>query len=95
MARVTVEDCLKYVYDQFALVHLASLRYRHLHKGARSLVGPTDNKMVVTALREIAAGKVRFRENVGEILLKSRPKLQSQRLRSISAGDDVGADELM
>ncbi len=95
MARVTVEDCLSNVWDQFALVHLASLRYRQLHKGATCLVGASDNKLVVTALREIAAGKVRFRENVSDALLKHRPKLVSQRLRNISGGDEGGADELM
>ncbi len=95
MARVTIEDCLKNVPDQFALVHLAALRYRHLHKGAKSLVGPVENKLVVTALREIAALKVRFRENVNDIMLKARPKLVSQRMRTIGGGDDGGADELM
>jgi DNA-directed RNA polymerase subunit omega len=95
VARVTVEDCLTNVTDQFALVHLASLRYRQLHKGATCLVGPTDNKLVVTSLREIAAGKVRFRENVAEALIKAQPKLVSQRLRNISGGEEAGADELM
>ena len=95
MARVTIEDCLTNVTDQFALVHLAALRYRQLHKGAKSLAGPSDNKLVVVALREIALEKVRFRENVNDIMLKARPKLVSQRLRNISGGDDGGADEVM
>lgn len=95
MARVTVEDCLSNVWDQFALVHLASLRYRQLHKGAPCLVGASDNKLVVVALREIAADKVRFRENVSEALLKHRPKLVSQRLRNISGGGGDDADEVM
>ena len=60
MARVTVEDCLELLVDQFALVHLASARYRQLHRGAERLVD-NKNKDVVCALREIAAGKVRFR----------------------------------
>jgi len=59
MARITVEDCLQQVHSRFILVHLASQRARDLMKGAPSLV-QTDNKSVVTALREVAAGKVRM-----------------------------------
>jgi len=59
MARITVEDCLKEVPSRFMLVHLTAQRARDLIKGAPSLV-KTDNKAVVTALREIAAGKVRM-----------------------------------
>lgn len=57
MARITVEDCLKKVPSRFTLVHLASQRGRQLMKGAPQLV-KTENKVIVTALREIAAGKV-------------------------------------
>lgn len=57
MARITVEDCLKKVPSRFTLVHLASQRARNILKGARHLV-ESDNKAVVTSLREIAAGKV-------------------------------------
>ncbi len=58
MARVTVEDCLKKVPNQFELVLLAAKRARHLIKGGRPLV-KANNREVVLALREIAAGKVR------------------------------------
>ncbi len=68
MARVTIEDALAYVHDQFALVHLAAQRYRQLHRGAPRLV-ECDNKNIVTAIREVAAGKVRFREDVHSELM--------------------------
>lgn len=58
MARVTVEDCLRNVENRFALVHLAARRVRQLIKGSEPLV-ESDNKEVVTALREIAATKVK------------------------------------
>ena len=61
MARVTIEDCLEKVPSRFALVHLASQRARQLLKGARPFV-ETDNKPVVNALREIAAGYVTIAE---------------------------------
>ncbi len=63
MARVTVEDCLEKVGNRFALVILAAERARQLSKGASALVS-CENKPAVTALREIADGKVRFAEDV-------------------------------
>jgi DNA-directed RNA polymerase subunit omega len=57
MARITVEDCLEKIPNRFELVLGAAKRAKQLLKGARPLV-ETDNKEVVTALREIAAGKV-------------------------------------
>jgi DNA-directed RNA polymerase subunit omega len=59
MARVTVEDCLEREDNRFALVVLASQRARQLMKGAGALV-QSKNKSAVTALREIAAGKVHY-----------------------------------
>ena len=57
MARITVEDCLDKVPNRFELVLAAASRAKQLLKGARPLVD-TDNKDIVTALREIAASKV-------------------------------------
>ena len=57
MARITVEDCLAKVPNRFELVLAAARRAKQLIKGAQPLV-ESDNKELVTALREIAAGKV-------------------------------------
>lgn len=57
MARVTIEDCLEKVENRYELVHLTAKRVKQLREGADSLV-KSKNKEVVTALREIAAGKV-------------------------------------
>jgi DNA-directed RNA polymerase subunit omega len=59
MARITVEDCLEKIPNRFELVLLASKRAKLLLKGARPLV-ETDNKDIVTSLREVASGKVRM-----------------------------------
>ena len=59
MARVTVEDCLEYVQNRYELVHLCTRRARQIFRGSDALV-PSKNAPVVTALREIAAAKVRF-----------------------------------
>jgi DNA-directed RNA polymerase subunit omega len=60
MARITVEDCLERVPNRFELVLLAARRAKQLLKGARPLA-ESDNKEIVTALREVAADKVRLR----------------------------------
>lgn len=57
MARITVEDCLARVPNRFELVLAAARRSKQLIKGAQPLV-ESNNKELVTALREIAAGKV-------------------------------------
>ena len=57
MARITVEDCLAKVPSRFELVVVAARRTKELLQGARPLVR-SENKEVVTALREVAAGKV-------------------------------------
>jgi DNA-directed RNA polymerase subunit omega len=58
MARVTIEDCLENVKNMYELVHLATKRARQLYKGSEPLV-KSKNRVIVTSLREIAAGKVR------------------------------------
>ncbi|HET9062365.1 MAG TPA: DNA-directed RNA polymerase subunit omega [Candidatus Binatia bacterium] len=59
MARVTVEDCLEKVPNRFHLVAVSVKRAKMLLRGARPLV-ESDNKEIVTALREIAAGEIRL-----------------------------------
>ncbi len=60
MARITVEDALKKAKNRFALVILTAQRVRQLYKGAKPLSEKKNNKEVVTALREIAEGKVTY-----------------------------------
>ncbi|RMG39670.1 MAG: DNA-directed RNA polymerase subunit omega [Candidatus Dadabacteria bacterium] len=61
MARITVEDCLTKETNRFALVQLASKRTKQILAGSPIVLDyEVDNKPVVVALREIAAGKVRF-----------------------------------
>ena len=58
MARITIEDCLERVENRYELVHLATKRVKQLRDGADRLV-KSKNKDVLTALREIADGKVK------------------------------------
>ncbi len=57
MARVTVEDCLEKVSNRFTLVILVAKRVRQFLGGDQPLVS-ANNKYVVNALREVAAGAV-------------------------------------
>lgn len=64
MARITVEDCLEMVENRFSLVLVAAERTKQLVKGRDPLISnEDDNKEVVTALREIAAGKFQIDES--------------------------------
>ena len=68
MARITVEDCLGKIGDdnRFSLVHLAVERVKQRRQGSPLLIPARKNKEVVMALREIAAGEVRF-ENIVDL----------------------------
>jgi len=60
MARITVEDSLQMARNRFALVILTAQRARQLLKGSRPLADIRNNREIVAALREIAAGKVMY-----------------------------------
>ncbi len=57
MARITVDDCMARISNRFELTLAATYRARQIAQGSQSLVESRD-KPVVTALREIASGKV-------------------------------------
>ena len=75
MARITVEDCLGNVDNQFELVLLAAKRARRLANGAEALVDWENDKPTVVALREIADGKV-----TRDLLLEADPEPVPQML---------------
>ena len=74
MARITVQDCLDKIGDdnRFSLVHLAVERVKQRRQGAPLLIPVRKNKEVVMALREIAAGEVKF-ENILDL-----PKIEDE-----------------
>ncbi len=69
MARISVEDCLARVPNRFALVLLAAARTKQLDKGSKPRV-KSENKEVVVALREVAAGKVSSKRTLPELVQK-------------------------
>ncbi len=67
MARVTVEDCLGKLHNRFALVLLVSRRAKQILRGSEVTVSSKNNRYIVGALREVAAGNVYFdRQNMTE-----------------------------
>lgn len=58
MARITVEDCMKYIPNRFELTLAAAYRARQIANGASHLVNESKDKPTVVALREISEGKV-------------------------------------
>lgn len=66
MARITVDDCIEKIPNRFELTLVATYRARQLAQGSQPLVESKD-KPIITALREIEAGKVGI-----EILNRSR-----------------------
>ena len=62
MARITVEDCLEKVDNQYDLVLLAKERTSQLNSGAQMLVEEDNDKRTIISLREIGDGKISVKE---------------------------------
>ena len=62
MARITVEDCLKKIDNQYDLVLLAKERTAQLNAGSPMLVEEDNDKKTIIALREIGGGKLSIKE---------------------------------
>ena len=81
MARITVEDCLKKEHNRFSLVFLAAKRAKQLLSGQQTVTDSRGNKAIVTALREIAAGKVKFKTPYipkGSVVIESDSAVDEQ-----------------
>jgi len=63
MARITVEDCLAQIDNQYDLVLLAKERTTQLNAGSPMLVEEDNDKRTIISLREIGDGKI----SVGEL----------------------------
>ena len=62
MARITVEDCLEKVDNQYDLVLLAKERTVQLNAGSPMLVEEDNDKKTIISLREIGDGKIDVKE---------------------------------
>jgi DNA-directed RNA polymerase subunit omega len=87
MARITVEDCLTQENNRFALVQLASKRTKQLLQGSAARIADRRNKSVVTALREIAGGKVRFMTPEETVAYEEQKALEAEAARVAAAAE--------
>ena len=62
MARITVEDCLEKVDNQYDLVLLAKERTVQLNAGSPMLVEEDNDKRTIISLREIGDGKIQVKD---------------------------------
>ena len=62
MARITVEDCLEKVDNQYDLVLLAKERTVQLNAGSPMQVEEDNDKRTIISLREIGDGKIDIKE---------------------------------
>lgn len=89
MARVTVEDSLNKAKNRFALVLLTSQRAKQIIKGSRPIVDPGNNREIVTALREIAVGKVYYAKPEYLEIVKDNYKFVPHDTEFIGDDDDL------
>ncbi len=92
MARITVEDCLTKETNRFGLVLLAAKRAKQLLNGAKQAIDDNrGNKSVVTALREIADGQVRFMSEEEALAQKELEAQARAEEREASTGSAIPA----
>jgi len=72
MARITVEDCMKKIDNQYDLVLLAKERTAQLNAGDQMLVPEDNDKKTIISLREIGEGKVLVEDLEKSAVLKLR-----------------------
>ena len=72
MARITVEDCLTKIDNQYDLVLLAKERTAQLNSGSPMLVEEDNDKRTIISLREIGDGKVLVKDLEKSAILRLR-----------------------
>ena len=91
MARITVEDCLLNVENQYDLVLLAKERTVQLNAGEKNLVEEDNDKRTIISLREIGDGKISVKdleENAIKRLRKEPDETEQQEEIEEETNDD-------
>ena len=91
MARITVEDCLKKVENQYDLVLLAKERTVQLNAGSPMLVEEDNDKRTIISLREIGDGKIdvnEIEESAIKRLRKEPDEIEQQEETEEETNDD-------
>lgn len=85
MARVTVEDCIRYYPNRFEMVLLSSRRARQLLSGMPALLESENDKPAVQALREMGEGFVSW-----DVVFEQDDQ-ERRRLAAMAEEEDAGA----
>jgi DNA-directed RNA polymerase subunit omega len=86
MARVTVEDCLKYIPNRFDLILVAAKRAHQLNSGGfKSTLNVGKDKPAIVALREIEEGLI------DKSILTEEYEMEEE----LSAQDQINQQNLM
>ena len=91
MARITVQDCLEKVDNQYDLVLLAKERTVQLNAGSPMLVEEDNDKRTIISLREIGDGKIDVKEieaSAIKRLRKEPDELEEQEETEEETNDD-------
>ena len=91
MARITVEDCLEKIDNQYDLVLLAKERTVQLNAGSPMLVEEDNDKRTIISLREIGDGKIDVKEieaSAIKRLRKEPDELEEQEETEEETNDD-------
>ena len=91
MARITVEDCLEKVDNQYDLVLLAKERTVQLNAGSPMLVEEDNDKRTIISLREIGDGKIEVAEigaSAIKRLRKEPDEVEQQEETEVETNDD-------
>jgi|TARA_B110000914_G_C15448028_1_gene439479 DNA-directed RNA polymerase subunit omega len=91
MARITVEDCLEKVENQYDLVLLAKERTVQLNAGSPMLVEEDNDKKTIISLREIGDGKIEVKDieaSAIKRLRKEPDELEQQEETEEETNDD-------
>ena len=91
MARITVEDCMSKVDNQYDLVLLAKERTAQLNAGVQMLVPEDNDKKTIISLREIGEGKVQVEDLEKSAVLRLR-KEPDENQQQIEVEDEENDD---
>ena len=95
MARITVEDCLSKVDNQYDLVLFAKERASQLNAGGKPLVPENNDKNTVISLREMGEGKISIKTIEDAVINKLRKiQIQPTDLDDLEIGEEDNFDKI-
>tara|TARA_B110001452_G_C14900747_1_gene314827 strand:+ start:55 stop:555 length:501 start_codon:yes stop_codon:yes gene_type:complete len=84
MARITVEDCLEKIDNQYDLVLLAKERTVQLNAGSPMLVEEDNDKRTIISLREIGDGKIDVKDIEASAIKRLRKEPDEQEQQEVA-----------